>query len=255
MQGKKITIISETEKGFFQNVIGTALTEDGFEQYTVASNDPDLERYIEIGDISLILLTKDIASNTMFLGRVKKKCLELNHKVFLYGTTDELFDAKASLSESVIAGEFVRPLENKDIVNGVNEFFSLIDVRKRMKRVLVVDDSGMMLRTILGWLEGKYQVSLANSAASAFKEIQKNRPDLILLDYEMPVCTGAQFMEMLTNEEDTKDIPVVFLTARDDTNTVSEVLKLRPAGYLLKTTPEQTVVKFIDDYFTEHGMN
>ena len=53
------------------------------------------------------------------------------------------------------------------------------------KKVLVVDDSGAMLRNVKGWLEDKYQVILANSGAMTIKYLATNRPDLVLLDYEM----------------------------------------------------------------------
>lgn len=255
MEGKIITIISETGKGFFESMMKTAMDEDGFKNYMVSYHDSAMEGYLDESDTYLIIISKNMIESGTFLHLIKKKCQEHDRKAFLYGTADDIFDAKNVLTESNVAEGFVRPLGNKEVVEKINNFFGMIYVKNRMKRILVVDDSGMMLRTILSWLEGTYSVSLANSAASAFKEIQKNKPDLILLDYEMPVCTGAQFMEMLKAEEDTKDIPVVFLTARDDKETVSEVLKLKPVGYLLKTTPEHSVLQFLENYFNSHGMN
>ena len=64
--------------------------------------------------------------------------------------------------------------------------------------------------------------------------IGKKRPDLILLDYEMPVCDGKMTLEMIRAEEDLKNIPVVFLTAVNDRANIEAVLKLKPAGYFLK---------------------
>ena len=65
------------------------------------------------------------------------------------------------------------------------------------KRILVVDDSGAMLRSVKGWLEDKYQVVLANSGTMAIKYLAIRKPDLILLDYEMPICDGKQVLEMI----------------------------------------------------------
>ena len=64
--------------------------------------------------------------------------------------------------------------------------------------------------------------------------IVKKRPDLILLDYEMPVCDGRMTLEMIRADEDLKDIPVIFLTAVNDRANIEAVLKLKPAGYFLK---------------------
>lgn len=59
-------------------------------------------------------------------------------------------------------------------------------------------------------------------------------------------------MEMLGNEDDTKDIPIIFLISIDDAETVNEVLKLKPQGYILKTTPEKVVIKYIADFFSRN---
>lgn len=102
------------------------------------------------------------------------------------------------------------------------------------KRILVVDDNGTALRTMKAMLEDTYEVALAVSGAQAMTSIGKKRPDLILLDYEMPVCDGRMTLEMIRADVDMKDIPVVFLTAVNDRANIEAVLKLKPAGYFLK---------------------
>lgn len=104
----------------------------------------------------------------------------------------------------------------------------------KKKRILVVDDDGAMLRTIKAMLEQDYEVAVAISGSQAMTSIGKKRPDLILLDYEMPVCDGRMTLEMIRADEDLKSIPVLFLTAVNDRENVEAVLKLKPAGYLLK---------------------
>ena len=83
-------------------------------------------------------------------------------------------------------------------------------------------------------LEEDYEVAVAISGAQAMTSIGKKRPDLILLDYEMPVCDGKMTLEMIRADEDMKDIPVIFLTAVNDKANIEAVLKLKPAGYFLK---------------------
>ena len=125
--------------------------------------------------------------------------------------------------------------------------------KENKKQILVVDDSGAALRNIKGWLEGRYYVSLANSATMAIKYLALNRPDLILLDYEMPICDGKQVLEMIRSERDFADIPVIFLTARNDRDTVMNVTALRPEGYLLKTMEPDVIVQKIDAFFARRG--
>ena len=114
------------------------------------------------------------------------------------------------------------------------------------KRVLVVDDNGTTLRTMKAMLENNYEVALAISGAQAMTSIGKSRPDLILLDYEMPVCDGRMTLEMIRADEEMKDIPVVFLTAINDRANIEAVLKLKPAGYFLKPAVKERLIAEIE---------
>ncbi len=105
--------------------------------------------------------------------------------------------------------------------------------------ILVVDDNAMVLRNIKGILEEKYSVAVAPSGVHAFMSIGKRMPDLILLDYEMPSMNGKEVLEKLQEDEQLKEIPVVFLTSMDSREIVMELLALRPAGYLLKPVDTQ----------------
>ncbi len=115
------------------------------------------------------------------------------------------------------------------------------------KRILVVDDNGPTLRTIKGMLEEKYEVQIAPSGMKAMTSIGKLRPDLILLDYEMPVCDGRQTLEMIRADEDLADIPVIFLTSVNDREHIESVLALHPQGYLLKPPVKDKLLSSIEN--------
>ena len=110
----------------------------------------------------------------------------------------------------------------------------VFDYEEDKKTILVVDDNATTLRGIKTVLEKKYDVVLANSGTKAIAQISRRKPDLILLDYEMPVCDGKQTFEMIRADEEMADIPVVFLTGVNDKAHIHAVLRLMPAGYLLK---------------------
>lgn len=114
------------------------------------------------------------------------------------------------------------------------------------KRILVVDDNGTVLRMMKAMLEEYYEVAVAISGAKAMTSIGKKRPDLILLDYEMPVCDGKMTLEMIRADDDMKDIPVVFVTSVNDRENIEAVLKLNPAGYLLKPPSKDRLLAEID---------
>lgn len=94
-----------------------------------------------------------------------------------------------------------------------------------------------------------YEVSAAQSGITAIRAIALDRPDLVLLDYEMPVCDGMHVLEMLRSETEFADVPVIFLTSRDDPESVKKVLALKPDGYLLKYLKPAEIRKRVDRFF------
>lgn len=121
------------------------------------------------------------------------------------------------------------------------------------KKVLLVDDSEFMLMMLHQLLEEDYEVVTATSGLSAFRSITLSRPDLILLDYEMPVCNGEQILDMIRSEEGFADIPIIFLTNRVDRESVKKVIRLKPQGYLSKSLSPELIKKEVDRFFDNDG--
>lgn len=121
------------------------------------------------------------------------------------------------------------------------------------KKILIVDDSNFMLKVMGDLLGEDYEVSLVQSGMAAIRSLTLNRPDLILLDYEMPVCDGKQVLEMIRSEKEFADIAVIFLTGRVDRESIQNVLALKPAGYLSKNLDPAEIKKNVDNYF--NGQN
>ena len=158
----------------------------------------------------------------------------------LFDTGEGYFAFCASTSESM-RGKIVSNIDPNNAMDAINDFLS-----RERKKILVVDDSDFMRARIVKLLTGNYKVSEASSSISAIQSLTVNRPDLIVLDYEMPVCDGRQALEMIRSEKETADIPVIFLTGRGDRESVRNVMALKPQGYLLKTMPDEEIKKCID---------
>lgn len=103
-----------------------------------------------------------------------------------------------------------------------------------MKHVLVIDDDPVMLKTIKRYLEEEYNVATALSGKIALKFLEKRVTDVILLDYEMPLMSGPEILDVLRANQKTKNIPVVFLTGVNEIDKIQKVLSMKPQGYLLK---------------------
>ena len=84
------------------------------------------------------------------------------------------------------------------------------------KMIFVVDDSDTTLEMARQALEEHFKVIPVSTGERLFFLLEKFRPDLILLDIEMPIMDGFMILERLKSSEDLKDIPVIFLTSHKD---------------------------------------
>ncbi|MCH5206105.1 MAG: response regulator [Oscillospiraceae bacterium] len=102
------------------------------------------------------------------------------------------------------------------------------------KHILVVDDDRTVLKMLKSALEESYEVTTMINGMMVDKLLASKTVDLILLDYEMPMETGADIFRRIKNNPAAVDIPVCFLTGVTDREKIMEVMSLKPHGYLLK---------------------
>lgn len=149
----------------------------------------------------------------------------------------------------------ILPIDNEDVLYAICRRLGLTleEVGQKATKdhesrphILVVDDNATTLRSIKTILETRYRITLANSGMKAMAAIGRDRPDVILLDYEMPVCDGKQTLEMIRADEEMKSIPVIFLTGVSDRAHIEAVMQLRPSGYLLKPASQDKLIECIE---------
>jgi putative two-component system response regulator len=108
-------------------------------------------------------------------------------------------------------------------------------VRETQPTVLIVDDSPENLAVLNGLLQPAYRVLAATSGDRALRVAQgAPRPDLILLDVMMPGLDGYQVFERLRENGQTRDIPVIFITALDGSEAELRGLELGAVDYITK---------------------
>lgn len=122
---------------------------------------------------------------------------------------------------------------------------------RERKLVLVVDDEPILLRTIKGWLDDEFEVTIVNSGEMALHFLQRGTTDLVLLDYKMPEMDGPTVLWHIRTEKRTKALPVMFLTAAADRESVLNVVKLKPNGYILKTKSPEEIKAAVRSFFSE----
>ncbi|HID99284.1 MAG TPA: hybrid sensor histidine kinase/response regulator [Thiotrichaceae bacterium] len=104
-----------------------------------------------------------------------------------------------------------------------------------MSRILIVDDNREIRMVLQRHLRKKgYEISQAEDGKMALLKVGQEKHDLILLDVMMPGMNGFEVCQQLKQEATTKDIPVIFLTAKADTDDVIAGLELGAVDYVAK---------------------
>ena len=244
----KILFISDRESFIIKSIM-QKVSAEGIECVFSALNMDEIKKYDnKLGEL-VYLYIDDISrfsdSDLVFL---RDFCISNGLELILIGYEIDIKHLKENIFAGGVFKEYYRPINANEMASEIITEAGSDAKKNRRKHILVVDDSGIMLTTIKEWLSDKYRVSLVNSAMNAITFLSTRTPDLILLDYEMPACTGAQFLEMLRTDSG-NDIPVIFLTGHNEPETVKKVIALRPVGYLLKSLPKEKIVSMIDTYF------
>ena len=116
-----------------------------------------------------------------------------------------------------------------------------------MIRVLICDDQDVVregLRSILGTVPGIEVVALAEDGARAVELFEQHRPDVVLMDLNMPGVNGIQATRRLRDKY--PDARILALTTYDADEWVFDVIRAGAAGYLLKDTPRAELVRAIE---------
>lgn len=122
----------------------------------------------------------------------------------------------------------VKPVKN-------NIMTSKKDPSTKENIILIVDDDTTNLQIIGSFLYNKnYKIILAKSGNDALRSVEKNHPDLILLDIMMPGMNGYEVCKKLKANNQTKDIPIMFLTAKTETKDIIKGFNTGGVDYITK---------------------
>ena len=109
-----------------------------------------------------------------------------------------------------------------------------IMMKNKTYTILAVDDTLENIDVVKGVLSGDYLVQAAISGSMALQVVERNKPDLILLDIMMPEMDGYEVCRRLKANPKTEDIPIIFLTAKSKESDETEGLALGAVDYIIK---------------------
>ena len=245
----KVTIISKGG-AFITDALAKNLRQAEFVTSVIAPDIKQLDELRADSDIYLIYAGDYVTENTNFFVYLKDVCSEDEKLICVIGYIDEINEIKAIVTPNLVALEFTRPFDMKLLIENMQKLCEADAERKKGKHILLIDDDLMYLKTVQSWLSPKYQITIARSGMQAITYIATHTPDLILLDYEMPITNGPQVMEMIRSEPNSSGIPIIFLTGKSDKESVMSVMALKPQGYMLKSMPKEKILETIDHFFT-----
>lgn len=128
-------------------------------------------------------------------------------------------------------------------------FCDIADERIGKKSILIVDDDVEMLKIFRFYLQDAYDVSVVNSGKVAMKLMADYVPDLVLLDYMMPECNGADVFKYMKASDTLKAVPVMFLTGVTDEETIRECMSYYPVDYIVKPIAKRALLDNLEVFF------
>ena len=123
------------------------------------------------------------------------------------------------------------------------------EMEKHDKKILVVDDEPDILKVVTFRVKKlEYEVVTATNGQEALDLIQKEEPDLILLDIELPVMNGYEVCQRVKTNEKLKHIPIIFLTASIASKIAEKVKEFNADDYLIKPFDSEELLKKIKNF-------
>ncbi|MCR5747933.1 MAG: response regulator [Lachnospiraceae bacterium] len=208
-------------------------------------------------DVIILYLPDTVPDNNTLLKEINVVCdkgFVNNCGIILIGSA-KIHDQ--FLKESPMLSGFIwmnQPIDINLLSEKIEKEAKRVKGGTSSKKLLIVDDDPVYGTMVSNWLKEDYTVYTVTDGMQTISFLTNNSVDLILLDYEMPVVDGAQILQLLRSHDETKDIPVIFLTGVQDKESIQRVLKLKPEGYILKAATKGEIVKILSDHFRKKDL-
>ncbi len=251
MANNSMIVIGEKES-FISRVLIQKAQAAGCDTKFVHFKIDDINEGIESASLVTLYLDEKSVPNEEAIHFLTDLMEEKDIQMIVIGEQVDVDTMREHIPVELIYETFYRPVDNSEYVKAVTEYFLKKANGELKKSILVVDDDPQYLTLVREWLKETYKVSMANSGLQAIKWLGKNKVDLILLDHDMPITSGPQVLEMLRSDEETKSIPVMFLTGKSDKDSVMSVVELRPEGYFLKSIEREELLLKLQEFFILH---
>ena len=251
METKELVAVISPTDSFLAHSLISKVEAVGFGTFFSRGRIKEIEQMRDRITLFILFMDEDTDETTEMLVYLKDMANDLGRKFIVIGESGEHDTACRIIPEPLIHAYFKRPLVMDDLVRSIAAYMEENTGENAKKTILIVDDDLTYMRTVYEWLKDDYHVGMASNGVQAISYLARNKADLVLLDYEMPVANGPQVLQMLKDESETGHIPVMFLTSHGDRESVLSVAGLRPADYLLKTIDKPKLLEKLKSFFNK----
>lgn len=178
-------------------------------------------------------------------------CREEHKTLCILGELHNIAAARQADEENKIYATYPRPIDINELVTDMQKIADMYREYERVKTILIIDDDRDFLTVMSNWLKSVYKVDGVRSGVEALIYLENMRPDLILLDYEMPEFDGYQVMDMIRKNPLTALVPIIFLTGKNEKESVLRIIKRKPDGYLLKSMKKEELLDALERFFAD----
>ncbi|BAY85248.1 response regulator receiver modulated diguanylate cyclase [Calothrix parasitica NIES-267] len=224
-------LIVDEDKEFIDTLVELA-TERGF-QTAIAPNSKLARDSIQRirPDVILLDISVDKGENKfVFLEEMSKQQPPIPVLVF---TKQELSTDRVALARRKSQGFFHKPISSNRVLEIISQ--TIKPAKRTEAKVMLVDDDRMVLRLVKTLLEPwGIKVNILSNSLQFWDELESVKPDLLILDVQMPNIDGIELCQLLRNDSRWAWLPIIFLTGQRDGETIQQVFSAGADDFINK---------------------
>jgi CheY-like chemotaxis protein len=179
-----------------------------------------------------------------------KECINVP-VIMLTGKRDK-YSVMNSISMG-IDGYLLKPVNKEELLGKIAEVCQNHPSLAHRKTILAIDDDMSFLKLINSQLKDDYNVIMINSTKLALDYLIDHVPDLILLDYQMPLYNGVAVISIIQQNANCQNIPVIILSGTLDQKAILDFYPHSPAAYLAKPVSKEALIEKIEQALSENN--
>ncbi|MBN2143636.1 MAG: response regulator [Candidatus Aureabacteria bacterium] len=245
-----IVLIDDDEQFVF--IIKTRLESKGYHVCSgkTAHEGMRLSREEDPDIIILDIMLPDIDGFEV-CSRLKEDPLTCDRPILMVSEKNTMRD-RYSAAKVGAEDYLIKPFEFDDLIHKIENLIKKnhnIKTANRLNKVLVVDDAVTIrhiLANFLKQIDSSVSVLEATDGESALALLEKEMPDLVLVDFNMPLMNGMDFVKKAKQKNKFRQIPIIMVTKENSSERIQEAFAAGVSGYLTKPFTQKSLVQAIN---------